>query len=237
MVEVGDGNTCSLWNDVWTGDECFADRFLALFSHSNIKTQTVKEAKTSGIRSTLVPRLSTMADHELQLAQRLLDQTSLSAAQDKRILDFLKPDNNIDTGAIYKMLKARGQSSDPKATFIWNTWAPPRVQLFMWLLLQRRIQCRTVLFTKHIVDSPTCEICNIMDETPEHIIHGFSLGKEVWRRLNLQSMISMDMGQLHTLSNHTSTVIPELPSFIALVCWQVWKARNAKVFRNEEHSV
>jgi hypothetical protein len=107
----------------------------------------------------------------------------------------------------------------------------------MWLLLQRRNQCRTVLFRKHIVDSPICEICNITDETLEHIIHGCSLGKEVWMRLNLQSMISMDMGQLHTIANHTATVIPELPSFIALVCWHVWKARNAKVFRNEEHSV
>jgi len=236
-VEVGDGSTCSLWNDVWTGEDCFADRFPALFSHCNIKTQTVREAKLSGIRSTLVPRLSTLADHELQLAQHLLDQTTLSAAQDKRISDFIKPDGNIDTGAIYRMLKARGQSSDPKATFIWNTWAPPRVQLFMWLLLQRRIQCRTVLFRKHIVDSPVCEICNLTDETPEHIIHGCSLGKEIWLRLNLQSTISMDLGQLHTLANHTATGIPELPSFIALVCWQVWKARNAKVFRNEEQYV
>jgi hypothetical protein len=49
-----------------------------------------------------------MADQELQLAQRLIDQTSLSSAPDKRTSDFLKPDNNIDTGAIYKMLKARG---------------------------------------------------------------------------------------------------------------------------------
>jgi len=107
-VEIGDGSTCSLWNDVWAGDECLADKFPALFSHCNIKTQTVQDAKTSGIRSTLVPRLSTMADQELQLAQRLIDQTSLSSAPDKRTSDFLKPDNNIDTGAIYKMLKARG---------------------------------------------------------------------------------------------------------------------------------
>jgi len=37
--------------------------------------------------------------------------------------------------------------------------------------------------------------------------------------------------------NTASTAIPELPTFIALVCWQIWKARNAKVFRNEDHSV
>jgi len=162
---------------------------------------------------------------------------SIAKAPDKRISDFFKPDNNIDIRAIYKMLKAKGQTSDPKAVFIGKTWAPPRVQLFIWLLLQRRIQCRAVLLTKHIVDSATCEICNAAVETPEHIIHGYSLGRKVSRRLNLQSMISMDMGQLHTLTSSTSVVIPGLPSFIALVCWQVWKARNAKVFRNEDHTV
>jgi len=77
------------------------------------------------------------------------------------------------------MFKARGQTADPKEVFIWKTWAPPRVQLFMWLLLQGRIQCRAVLLKKHIVDSATCEICNAADETPEHIIHGCSLGREV----------------------------------------------------------
>jgi hypothetical protein len=135
------------------------------------------------------------------------------------------------------MIKARGQGTDPRASFIWKSLAPPRVKLFMWLLLQQRIQCRSVLFRKHIVDSTTCEICNASEESPEHIILGCPLGKEVWTKLNLQSMIPLDMCQLHTISNSPSAPIPEFSTFIALICWHIWKARHAKVFRNESHSV
>jgi exonuclease III len=196
-VEIGDGGSCSLWNDVWAGEECLADKYPAIYSHCNIKVQTVREAKLSGIQHTLVPRLSAIAVQEMHLVQQLIDRTSLSQAPDKRISDFINPDNSLDTSALYKMIKARGQPSDPRAIFIWKSLAPPRVKLFMWLLLQKRIQCRAVLLKKHIVDSAICLTCNATDETPEHIIHGCSVGREVWTRLNLQSMISMDMGQLH----------------------------------------
>ena len=107
----------------------------------------------------------------------------------------------------------------------------------MWLLTQRRIKCRTVLLKKHIVDSATCEICNVSEETPEHIIHGCVLGKEVWHCLGLQSIISMDMRQLHTVSTYTAAPILDFPSFTALVCWEIWKARNARIFNNDAHSV
>jgi hypothetical protein len=46
----------------------------------------------------------------------------------------------------------------------------------------------------------------------------------------------MDMSQLHTVSNSTAAPIQEFPSFIALICWHIWKARNARIFNNEVHS-
>jgi len=131
------------------------------------------------------------------------------------------------------MIKARGQRGNPRATFIWKSLAPPRVQLFIWLLMQRKIQCRSVLSRKGIVDSATCEICSVADETPEHIIDGCTLGRDVWARMNLLSIISVDMNDLHSVQGQPSNLIPELPSFVALVCWQIWKVRNAKIFRNE----
>jgi len=107
----------------------------------------------------------------------------------------------------------------------------------MWLLTQRRIKCRTVLVKKHIVDSATCEIRNASEESPDPIIHGCTIAREVWQYLGLQSIISMDIRQLHTVSNCPTAPIHEFPSFIALICWQIWKARNARIFSNEAHSV
>jgi hypothetical protein len=94
-----------------------------------------------------------------------------------------------------------------------------------------------VLVKKHIVDSATCEIRNASEESPDPIIHGCTIAREVWQYLGLQSIISMDIRQLHTVSNCPTAPIHEFPSFIALICWQIWKARNARIFSNEAHSV
>jgi len=42
----------------------------------------------------------------------------------------------------------------------WRNAAPPRVQMFMWLLLQGRIQCRSVLHRKHVLLDCIREVCN-----------------------------------------------------------------------------
>jgi hypothetical protein len=205
-------------------------------SHCTNKTATLLEVKTSGIQASLVHRLSEAAQLELQGVEDILHNTDLREEPDKRCSPFLRPDNSLDSGQLYRLIKARGQGNEPRAAFIWKTFVPPRVQLFMWLLTQRRIKSRSLLVKKHIVDSATCEICNYGDETPEHIIHGCTISKEVWRCLGLQSIISMDMRQLHTVSS-TSAPVPEFPSFIALICWHIWKARNAKIFSSEALSV
>jgi hypothetical protein len=227
-VTVGDGKCTSFWYDVWNGDETLADRFPALLSHCTLKQATVRELKNSGILPSLVPRLSTVAEQDLQEVLQVINQTDLTEDPDKRSSPFFRLDNSLDSGALYRMIKARGQGDNPRATFIWKSMAPPRVQLFIWLLLQRRIQCRSVLYKKGVVDSAACEICSAAEETPEHIIYGCCLGRHVWASLNLLPTISVDMTELHEVLGPPG--IPEFPTFIALVCWQLWKARNANIF-------
>jgi hypothetical protein len=72
---------------------------------------------------------------------------------DKRQSQFSRTADRLDTSTIYRLLKAMGQSSDPASTFIWKNAVPPWVQLFTRLLIRGRIQCRTNLYHKKIVDS------------------------------------------------------------------------------------
>jgi len=190
-----------------------------------------------GLQSVLVSRFSGIAEVQLHSVQQLLNQTVLSNEPDKRQSTFLRPDQSLDTAALYKMIKAKGQGSDPKAVFIWKSMVPPRVKMFMWVLMQRKIQCRQVLLKKRIVDSAICEICSLQIESPEHIIHGCSIGREVWTRLRLQSMLTSNVSEMHLVSNRSPSPIPELPTFLSLVCWHIWKARNAPVFRQETVTV
>jgi hypothetical protein len=132
---------------------------------------------------------------------------------------------------------ARGQTNDARADFIWKTPAPPRVQLFICLLLQRRIQCRSILFKKHIVDNLSCEICQTAEESPEHIMWGCDLGKQVWSKLGIVFLQDSDVSALYSISPPTGVPLDLFPTFIVLVCWQIWKARNAKIFSNETQTL
>jgi hypothetical protein len=188
---------------------------------------------TSGLQQALVPRLSQRAPQDLQVVEGMLADVQLLESPDQRSSVFSKGASGLDSGAIYRLLKARGQPNDERASFIWQNSAPPRVQMFMWLLVQRRIQCCTVLHRKQVLHDCTCEICHEEDETPEHIISGCKLGNEFWRRLNMTSMLGTSADSFHTLSPQGGAPREEFSAFIALACWHLWKARNAVVFRNE----
>jgi hypothetical protein len=236
-VVLGNGQSCSFWLDVWIGDEALADSFPALYSHCNKKDATVSEMIQDGLQNSLVPRLSRRAQHELAQTQQMIADTTLSDDSDQRVSPFLNSSNGLDSSAIYCLLKAKGQQKDDRAAFVWKNSAPPRVQMFMWLLLQRRIQCRAVLHKKHVVPNNICEICNSEEETPEHIISGCNLGKLFWEKLNMPNLIGIDMRSLHLTNTNGRVPSEEFSAFIALSCWQLWKARNAAVFRNEVQNI
>jgi len=188
---------------------------------------------SDGLQQSFVPRLSAQARDELALFQQALSGITLGPAPDKRITPFSKGDWGLDSGALYNLLKARGQPEDPRAVFIWHNSAPPRVQLFMWLLLHRRIQCRTVVLTKHIVQDAICEICHEAEENPDHIIKGCTLGRQIWQLLNCPSVLSTEITSFYAISPTGGVPPHDFSAFIALVCWQLWKARNAAIFRQE----
>jgi len=50
-------------------------------------------------------------------------------------------------------------------------------------------------------------------------------------------MLQLTTQSLHTISTNGGISTEEFSAFIALGCWQLWKARNAKVFRQESTSV
>lgn len=171
------------------------------------------------------------------MRRRLSCSVQLLEDADQRTSPFCIDSNRLDSGAIYHMLKSRGQQPDQRAIFVWQNSAPPRVQLFMWLLTQKRIQCRTVLLQKRVLHDAVCEICHAEEETPEHIISGCYLGALFWQKIGFPDMVARDVTEFHLAAAPTGIPSQELPSFIALCCWQLWKARNAFIFRNEVHTL
>ena len=148
------------------------------------KEASVREMLQSSIQQSFVPRLSPSAMQQLVALEEITAGVQLSDEPDRRTSAFIQRESGLDSGAIYKLLKARGQPNDERSSFIWHNSAPPRVKLFMWLLEHQRIQCHTVLQRKHVLLDNICEVCNLEEETLEHIVSGCAR-KLFWEKMNM----------------------------------------------------
>jgi hypothetical protein len=100
---------------------------------------------------------------------------------------------------LYRALKSAHGSPDAWATFVWQNKAPVHVKFFAWLLSQNRIQCKTALRKKGIVDNTICEICQAPEETAAHIILGCPNAKQFW------NVMHSDFRRLAHSSDHASS--------------------------------
>jgi len=193
----------------------------------------VQAVVIDGLRQHLVLRLTTLAADELREVQVILSQTTLTNAEDRRSSPFASADGNLATSGLYKMIKSsRDPSHLPNGGF-WSSRAPPRVQFFAWLLLHGRLQCKSNLLTKKIVDDATCELCDGAPETAEHLLFFCPFSAAFWQRLGVQLEPDTAVRDLHHLQKPGSLPPTHFDTFVLLCCWQLWKRRNGIVFRQE----
>jgi len=98
--------------------------------------------------------------------------------------------------------------------------------------------CRTNLHRKNVLPGATCQVCNEHDGTPEHVMGGCLLSTEFWQTIGIGAMNVTAMNNIHhNLSPPLGMPATDFSAFIALSCRQLWKTRNAAVFRNETHTI
>lgn len=149
----------------------------------------------------------------------------------------MKRDGGLDTAAIYNVLKTADSSPDEWSQFVWKNKPPPpppaRVKFFAWLLAQGRIQCKTNLIKKNIVDSAICDICHEEDESPAHVIFGCSSAQRFWDAMGIDTSREWQVNALMAIRRPDQYPANTFNTFLILCCWHIWKWRNNLVFRNE----
>lgn len=101
-----------------------------------------------------------------------------------------------------------------------------------WLLTQNRIQCKTSLVRKNILDNARCEICGLEDETVDHIISGCNFVCGFWTRIGWapeEIAKTSELWRTKTLSRVHSSVAHPL---LLLYCWEIWRHHNEVIFRH-----
>lgn len=101
---------------------------------------------------------------------QIMAQHNLTDGRDQRSSLMMKPNGDLNTIMLYRALKNEHSTPDAWAKFIWQSKAPPRVKFFAWLLSQGKIQCKTTLMKKNIVDNTICETCQALEGTAAHFL-------------------------------------------------------------------
>jgi hypothetical protein len=202
-----------------------------------LKDASVRDVILSQLNDAFVPRLTPQALAQLRQLQQIVAQTSLDTGNDIRKSHFDCGNGRLDSTSIYKLLKAKQNPSDPMSDFIWGNCSPPRVQFFMWLASKGRLQCRANLFKKRIVTTQACEVCQGMEETTDHILLYCPFARGFWNALGLIIDDDLTVHRLQSLARIQNIPAKQFSSFLALCCWQLWKRRNALIFRNENLSL
>ena len=118
------------------------------------------------------------------------------------------------------------------ASMIWEARAPSRVKFFCWLLVQRRVHTRDVLLRKHIVDAEDagCPLCSAALETADHMLFSCPFAVAFWRHVQVV-VDGATVCKLGVLAAAVAASVESEVEFALPSCWQLWKHRNAVVFR------
>ncbi|TVU44600.1 hypothetical protein EJB05_04045, partial [Eragrostis curvula] len=193
---------------------------------------TVSEVVTRGLAAHMVPRLSHTAEQELMEVQSIVDTIELHVGDDVRNSPFIDHSGKLRSASIYKAMVHDEEHSCPFYMFAWKTPAPPKARFFAWLLIQERIQCRSNLYRKNIVESATCELCHNGEETADHLILRCPHSASSWSATGVQIPATATVTEIWKLPKPDHIPALHFDCYILLCCWQIWKHRNDVVFND-----
>ena len=159
---------------------------------------SVKDALLHSVDTLLRPRRTRAAAEERAKLELLLTPVRLRHGDDVRVCAFQKADGCLDTSSLYKALMAAHTPHTTCSDFIWKNRAPPRVQFFVWLLVQRRVHSRSNLLKKSIVTDATCELCRNHPEPVDHLAFACPVAASLWQHVGVDLPLTVDT--LHSMA-------------------------------------
>ena len=126
---------------------------------------------------------------------------------------------------------------------VWKPWAPPKCKIFAWLIIQNRVWTADRLAKRGWPNCGRCKLCNQTQESAAHLSFKCRFSTRVWVAIK-------DWLGLHDVDPHgwqnfcnvnewwTEAIHKrgqsrkDMTSLAMLVTWEIWKERNARVFRN-----
>jgi len=237
VTDVGNGVRTSFWLDRWLPAGILMEVFPALYTHSLHKDASVAEVLSSQFRAHFAPRLTRAAAAELATLEEITEDIVLTLCPDNRRCKLAAQDGILRAGPVYRAAQhAQSMGDCAFYKFVWQNHAPPRVRFFAWLLVQEKIQCKTNLLLKNIIEDATCNLCMTEMESPDHLILHCPFAKRFWLQLGFCIPVNASVTQLWQLRKPAALPQAHYSTYLLLCAWQLWKHRHDVVFRGETPS-
>jgi len=125
---------------------------------------------------------------------------------------------------------------------IWQLKTWPKVVLFTWILLHRRALTWDQLRRKGTHGPSCCALCQNGEETMEHIANSCSVSNNLWKNHHqLFDINNRNTGSIRTTiekwssKSYCNTILNRASNLsIGFLLWNLWKARNRVIFKEDE---
>ena len=122
----------------------------------------------------------------------------------------------------------------PIAQDIWSSLAPKKCKIFAWQAAKGRLKTRDILAKKIIIDNALCPYGCDEEENVEHMLFRCPYATQVWTALvfALNQQTNMAQALLAAEQIHLVQAGNEAATILIVIAWNIWLARNRKVFDN-----
>jgi hypothetical protein len=133
---------------------------------------------------------------------------------------------------------------------VWTGWAPARCKFFIWTLMLNKVLTADALLRRQWENGYFCPLCRRNLETPQHLFTECLYTNKVWsemaNRLRLAEIqpsnwigknLSVQEWLTSLLGNRPKKETKVLFPVANLICWELWKERNMRVFEKKELKV
>lgn len=243
--KLGDGATIRFWQDRWIAGRCVADLaplVLEKVSDRCVLSRSVNEALVDNRWVTDISGGLSTAGLVVHLWDAIMAEQPTPNERDKPIWPW-NAEGHCSASSTYHMLW-EGNVHATCAKPLWNSWAPLNCKIFIWLALKYCIWTSDRRLRRGLQDEvDICYLCDQDVDTTDHILMSYVYAREVWYRcFELLKIIQWtNIPSLNdTLENwwlRSRDTLPRInrkgfDSLVMLICWSLWKQRNARVFNN-----
>ncbi|KAL4368710.1 hypothetical protein GQ457_05G000030 [Hibiscus cannabinus] len=245
-VQVGDGSTVRFWMDCWITDTPLSVAFPRIFAVCSSKLGTIADfgRKENGVWVWNIPLRRQLFDWEIEIWNSLLELLNgfrNSSVDEDWVRWMGSGDGKFSVKSLVSNLYGHIKSEKEWGVAVWRGVAPPKVEVFTWLVVRNRIPVKGKLAARGLLlnNDTLCPFCGLFPKEVSHLLFSCKVAWLIWVRCaafwDVSFVCPNDPG-IFLLSWHEACISRSSDSIWHLIpfaiLWTIWLLRNEITFAN-----